>query len=128
MSWITDGDLIRSVAWLIDHEELQGPVNVAAPHPLPNVEFMQALRDAWGIRFGLPAAPWMIETGAFFLRTESELILKSRRVVPGKMLQSGFEFDAPTWPAAAVDLCRRRRAARGRGAKEPTATAAGLPC
>ncbi|MCI0376843.1 MAG: DUF1731 domain-containing protein, partial [Gemmataceae bacterium] len=64
-------------------------------------------RAAWGIRLGLPAAKWMLAIGAFFLRTETELVLKSRRVVPGRLLQSGFEFRFPTWAEAAADLCRR---------------------
>ena len=78
---------------------------------------MRTLRASWGIRFGLPAAQWMLEIGAFFLRTETELILKSRRVVPGRLLQSGFVFEFPTWPEAAADLCRRWRELRQSGAK-----------
>jgi hypothetical protein len=103
---------VDAVRWLIDHDELEGPVNVAAPGPLPNAEFMGALRDAWGIRVGLPATPWMLEIGALLLRTETELILKSRRVVPARLLASGFAFRFPAWPEAARDLCRRWRAAR----------------
>lgn len=109
VSWIHDQDFIRAIYWLLDHNELQGPINIASPHPVPNDEFMRSLREAWGIGFGLPAARWMLEIGAFFMRTESELILKSRRVVPGRLLQSGFEFHFPTWPAAASDLCHRWR-------------------
>ena len=109
VSWIHDRDFVRSVYWLIEHAELEGPVNLAAPNPLPNVEFMRALRSAAGVCCGLPAKKWMLEIGAFFMRTETELILKSRRVVPGRLLQSGFEFQFPSWPAAAVDLYRRWR-------------------
>jgi uncharacterized protein (TIGR01777 family) len=109
VSWIHDVDFVRALYWLIDHEELSGPVNVAAPNPLPNAEFMAALRRAWGIRIGLPAARWMLAIGAFFMRTETELVLKSRRVVPGRLLESGFVFEHPTWPEAAADLCRRWR-------------------
>lgn len=106
MSWIHDHDFIQSLYWLIDHD-LEGPVNLAAPNPLPNSEFMRALRQAWGSRFGLPASRWMLEIGTFFMRSETELILKSRRVVPGRLLESGFVFRYPTWPEAAEDLCRR---------------------
>ena len=109
VSWIHEQDFVRAVSWLIDHEEVDGPVNVAAPHPLPNAAFMQALREAWGIRFGLPAPGWLLEVGALFLRTETELVLKSRRVVPGRLLQAGFTFQFPTWPEVARDLCRRWR-------------------
>jgi uncharacterized protein (TIGR01777 family) len=108
VSWIHDRDFIRAIAWLIDHPELEGPINLASPNPVPNAEFMRTFRSAWGVRFGLPAARWMLEIGAFFLGTETELVLKSRRVVPGRLLQSGFVFQFPTWAEAAADLCRRR--------------------
>jgi uncharacterized protein len=91
---------------------VSGPVNVAAPHPLPNAAFMRALRDAWGARAGLPAARWMLEVGAVLMRTETELVLKSRRVVPGRLLEEGFEFRFPHWPAAARDLCEQWRGGR----------------
>jgi NAD dependent epimerase/dehydratase family enzyme len=116
VSWIHYLDFVRAVSWLIEHEELAGPVNLAAPHPLPNAEFMRALRTAWGIRFGLPASRWMLEIGAFVMRTETELILKSRRVVPGRLLRSGFVFQFPTWPEAAADLCQRWRQWHQQGA------------
>jgi uncharacterized protein (TIGR01777 family) len=109
VSWVHDHDFVRAVRWLIDHDDLAGPVNIASPNPLPNAEFMRDLRRAWGIGFGLPAMKWMIEVGALFLRTESELVLKSRRVVPTRLIESGFTFDFPTWPEAAADLCRRWR-------------------
>jgi uncharacterized protein (TIGR01777 family) len=105
VSWIHDQDFARTVVWLIEHEQLQGPVNLAAPNPLPNAEFMSDLRKAWGIRVGLPATEWMLELGAFVLRSETELILKSRRVAPGRLLQSGFMFQFPNWAEAARDLC-----------------------
>jgi len=111
VSWIHDQDFIRAIYWLIEHDELVGPVNLAAPNPVPNAEFMGTLRAAWGISFGLPATAWMLEVGAFFLRTETELILKSRRVIPGRLIQSGFIFQFPTWAEAAQDLCDRWRKA-----------------
>jgi hypothetical protein len=107
VSWIHEVDFIKAIYWLISHEELHGPVNLASPQPLPNADFMRTLRVAWGKGWGLPAKKWMVEVGAFFLRTESELILKSRRVVPGRLLQSGFKFQFPSWTEAAADLCER---------------------
>jgi hypothetical protein len=107
VSWIHDTDFIRAVEFLIAHEEFDGVANLASPNPLPNREFMRVLREAWGVRFGMPAAEWMIEAGAFFLRTESELVLKSRRVVPGRLSAAGFQFLFPEWPEAARDLVRR---------------------
>ena len=104
VSWIHEADFARAVEFLIEHQELDGPVNVAAPNPLHNFEFFEALRDAWGMPNGVPAPAPLIEIGAFFLRTESELVLKSRRVVPTRLLDAGFEFEFPTWPEAAQDL------------------------
>jgi len=109
MSWIHDQDFANAVLWLIEHEEMEGPVNLAAPNPLINSEFMRVLRSAWGMPFGLPATEWMLELGAFVLQSETELILKSRRVVPARLLQSGFAFQFPAWPDAARELCRRAR-------------------
>ncbi|HTB63852.1 MAG TPA: TIGR01777 family oxidoreductase [Opitutales bacterium] len=108
VSWLHDRDFVRAVQWLMEHEELSGPVNLASPNPLPNADFMRELRKAAHIPLGLPAEKWMIEIGSFFLRTESELVLKSRRVAPGRLLASGFQFDFPTWPVAARDLVSRR--------------------
>jgi uncharacterized protein (TIGR01777 family) len=111
VSWIHESDFLRAVDWLIEHTELSGPINLAAPDPVPNAEFMRTLRAVWRTRFGLPATRWMLEIGAVFLRTETELILKSRRVVPGRLLPSGFRFLYPTWAAAAEELCHRARRA-----------------
>lgn len=110
MSWIHEQDFVRAVLWLIEHEELEGPVNLASPNPLTNAEFMRALRAAWGVPLGLPAFEWMLELGAFMLNSETELILKSRRVIPTRLLESGFEFQYPNWPEAARELCARVRA------------------
>lgn len=74
---------------------------------------MRTLRQAWDIRVGLPATKWMLEVGAVSLRTETELILESRRVVPGRLLDAGFTFRRPTWPEAACDLCDQWRRLHG---------------
>ena len=119
VSWVHDADFVRAIYWLIEHEEVAGPVNLASPEPLPNGEFMRDLREAAGIPFGLPAAGWMLEVGARLLGTETELILKSRRVVPGRLLGGGFRFRFPAWREAAGDLCRRwREGRRGEAGRE----------
>jgi uncharacterized protein (TIGR01777 family) len=107
VSWMHEADFAAAIDFLIEHEELDGPVNLAAPNPLPNREFMQALRDAWGMPNGLPAPAPFIEIGAFFMRTESELVLKSRRVIPGRLLDAGFKFEFTDWQPAADDLVRQ---------------------
>jgi uncharacterized protein (TIGR01777 family) len=110
MSWIHERDFVRAVEWLIAHQEIEGAVNLAAPSPLPNDEFISVLGKACGARFGMPVNGWMVEAGAFLMRTEAELVLKSRRVVPTRLLESGFTFDYPQWPAAANELCARLHA------------------
>ncbi len=109
VSWIHEEDFVRSIRWIIERPELSGILNLAAPSPLPYGEFMRAFRQAWGMPLGLPATKWMLEIGTWLLRTESELVLKSRRVVPGRLLESGFEFRFPSWPEAAENLCRQYR-------------------
>jgi len=109
VSWVHEDDFARAVEFLIEHEELEGAVNIASPNPLPNREFLAELRDAWDRPNGLPAPSLLIEVAAFFLRTESELVLKSRRVVPGRLLDAGFRFEFPEWAEAAEDLVRRWR-------------------
>ncbi len=107
VSWVHEADFVRALDFLIAHEDLDGIVNIASPNPLLNRDFMKALRAAWRVRIGLPAKVWMIEIGTFFMRTESELVLKSRCVVPGRLLASGFRFLYPDWPAAARELVSR---------------------
>ena len=107
VSWITDIDLVRAIDFIIENKELSGPVNLASPNPLPNAEFMSNLRKAANIPFGLPAYEWMLEIGAVILQTETELILKSRRVVPRKLLEKGFTYEQPEWSEAVRDLCKR---------------------
>ena len=109
VSWIHGEDFIRVVELLIADDSFSGIMNVAAPNPLPNGEFMQALRQAWGVRIGLPATAWLIELGCFLLQTESELVLKSRYVIPARLREAGFQFLFPDWPTAAADLVRQWR-------------------
>ncbi|MGH7971548.1 MAG: epimerase, partial [Limisphaerales bacterium] len=107
VSWIHERDFCRAVEWLISHNELEGPVNLVAPHPLPNAEMMRTLRQVCGVPFGLPASDWMLEVGAFLLRTETELLIKSRRVIPGRLVKTGFEFQFPTVQKAFEELTKR---------------------
>lgn len=103
VSWLHEQDFVRAVQFLIDHD-LTGPVNLAAPNPLPQRDLMRVLRDR---RPGLPATRWMAELGAFAIRSDTELLLKSRRVTPKRLLDAGFRFDYPDWPTAARDLNSR---------------------
>jgi uncharacterized protein (TIGR01777 family) len=109
ISWIHEQDFCRAVEWLIAHESLSGAVNIVAPNTLTNAEMMKVFRGVCGMPVGLPATAWMLEIGAFFLRTETELIIKSRRVVPRRLVESGFTFCFPFLRTALEDLLARRR-------------------
>lgn len=110
ISWIHDADFASALEFLFAHEEFEGSLNISSPNPLPNRDFMKVLRQAWGTSIGLPAPNWMLELGSVFLRTETELVLKSRRVIPGRLVKAGFRFQFPDWPAAAQNLVERWRA------------------
>jgi len=108
VSWVHELDMVRAIDFLIE-KDLAGPVNISAPHPLPQVEFARELRQAWGVKFGLPAMPWMVDAGAWVMNADSELVMKSRRVVPTRLQEAGFEFEFPEWGPAAWDLVARMR-------------------
>ena len=114
VSWIHGEDFVRAVLLLLERDDLDGPFILAAPGPVPQGELMRSLRGAWGRRLGLPATRLMAEAGALVLRTDTELLLKSRRVVPARLLEAGFTFAHPTWDEAAADLVRQARELRRR--------------
>lgn len=108
MSWIHEGDFVRAIDFLIEHDELEGVFNLTGPAPIAQRDFARSLREALQIPIGMPATRWMIRVGAFFLGTDPELVLKSRRVLPRRLLDKGFRFDHPTWEEACIDLVQRR--------------------
>jgi uncharacterized protein (TIGR01777 family) len=110
VSWVHEIDFARAVTFLIDREDMSGPINICSPNPLPQKEFMRELREAVRAPFGLPATTWMVEIGTWLMRTESELVLKSRRVVPTLLLEAGFQFKHPFWAEAAKELGARAKA------------------
>jgi uncharacterized protein (TIGR01777 family) len=116
VSWIHEHDFAAAVKFLIARDDFAGAVNLAAPEPLPNREFIAALHRALGAPISIPLPKFVLEMGAFFMRTETELILKSRRVVPGRLLAAGFKFAHPAWPEAAAELVARMKTGNG-GAK-----------
>lgn len=106
VSWIHEQDFCRAIQFLIDRDDLSGAVNLSSPNPLPQAEFARILRAAWGIKLGLPATAWMLEIGTRLMRTESELVLKSRCVVPTRLVNAGFVFDFPEWESASRALAK----------------------
>jgi uncharacterized protein (TIGR01777 family) len=121
VSWIHETDFVRAIGPLIARDDLAGAINLAAPNPLPNRDFMRCLRQAWGMRIGLPTPKWMLELGAIASQTETELVLKSRRVVPGRLLAAGIQFTfsgmanrRARWLAAGAQAAGRHHRVRGR--------------
>lgn len=105
VSWIHECDFVNALRFLIDNDSISGPVNISSPTPLSQSEFQKVLRKQLGVSVGLPATKWMAEIGAVFMKTDTELILKSRNVVPKRLIDAGFEFRFPTWEQATASLC-----------------------
>ncbi|MFC4138954.1 MULTISPECIES: epimerase [unclassified Microbacterium] len=99
-SWVHVDDVVGIIDFLEAHPELEGPVNAASPNPVDNAEFMATVRRVLGVRFGPPMPRWMLELGAIGIRTETELILKSRWVLPEKLTEAGYVFRYPTLEGA----------------------------
>lgn len=104
VSWLHHTDFCRVIQWLIDRDDFVGAVNLSAPQPLTNREMMRIIRAACHVSIGLPARRWMLEVGALVLRTETELIIKSRRVVPARLIEAGFQFRFSDLATAVEDL------------------------
>ncbi|MFD1818296.1 hypothetical protein SAMN04515674_1094 [Pseudarcicella hirudinis] len=104
MSWIHYLDFCRAVEFIIDHAEIKGCINLTAPNPVSNVFFMRTLRKCLHFPFGLNLPEFLLRTGAFFIRTEAELLLKSRNVYPAILLENGFEFEFPDIEDALQEL------------------------
>ena len=103
-SWIHKDDFVKGIRFLIKEPSITGPVNLTAPHPVPQKELMHIIRKALGVRFGLPAAQWMVVLSSYITRIDSEMILKSRYVVPKVLLDKKFSFRFPHWADAVKDL------------------------
>ena len=108
VSWVHEQDAARCTEWLLEHTELDGVINCTAPGPLKNKIFMQYIRKAEGMPFGLPAPEWLLKIGAIVIGTETELILKSRWVLPQRLLNSGFVFQFPEAEFAVKDICHKK--------------------
>lgn len=106
-SWIHETDFINAIQFILENDHLAGVYNIAAPNPLKNEQFMEMLRKELKIPLGIPLSRWMLELGAKIIRTETELILKSRRVVPFRLSQKGFKFKYPTIEEALSHLLNK---------------------
>lgn len=104
VSWIHEQDVAAVIRWLIEHQELNGVVNCTAPEPIKNRDLMAGIRKAYGAPFGFSSPVWLLEIGAQFIGTETELILKSRWVLPGRLTDSGFRFQFEKAEHAVKDI------------------------
>lgn len=107
-SWIHVADVLGSIRFLQAHASIDGVVNLASPNPSDNRSMMRDLRNALGVRFGLPAWRWMLELGTAVIRTEVELVLKSRWVVPERLESEGYDFEHPFLDAALKSVVAER--------------------
>lgn len=110
-SWVHLEDVLGVARFLVERPDLDGVVNVAAPNPVDNVELMRTIRRVLGVPLGLAAYRWMLELGAWAIRTETELVLKSRWVVPERLLAAGYRFRHPDLEPAIRAIVAERRAA-----------------
>ncbi|MFN0137858.1 MAG: epimerase [Phycisphaerae bacterium] len=107
MSWIHEADMNRIVERAIGEDGMRGAYVASSPNPVSQVEFMRALRRAMRIPIGLPATEWMVRVGArILLRTDPELALYGRYVVPTRLCSEGFEFQYPNLDAALPEVLR----------------------
>ena len=107
MSWIHEKDICRAMEWLYKNENAIGIFNLTAPQPIPNSDFMKTLREGMHVRWGFPLSHTVLTIGALLIRTETELILKSRKVYPERLLNENFVFEFNDPKEALEDLCRQ---------------------
>lgn len=105
VSWIHEDDFANAVDFIIE-KEMTGVINVVSPTPIRNIDFMQKLRKAVGFPFGIPLNKFFLEIGSFIIRTETELVFKSRNVIPKRLLENGFEFKFGEIDDALKDLVK----------------------
>lgn len=106
-SWVHINDICRVIEFMWHHADEEGVYNISAPNPVPNKVFMQALRKLTGNNFGIPAPTWLLKAGAWLIGTETELILKSRWVLPAKIISKGFQFRYPYLEDALTNIIKQ---------------------
>ena len=108
VSWIHEQDAAKCTEWIMQHKDLQGIINCVAPQPVKNEALMASIRQVYGVPFGLPSPAWLLEIGAKLIGTETELILKSRWVLPKRLAASGYSFVFPNIDYAVKDILSTR--------------------
>lgn len=107
-SWVHIADVLSIIRFLRDHPEIAGVVNAASPHPSDNRTMMRTLRAVLRVPIGIPAPRWMLELGSATIRTETELVLKSRWVIPQRLVDAGYRFEYPALESALAEIVGRR--------------------
>lgn len=105
-SWIHEIDFAQSIAFILDHTSIHGPINLVAPIPSTNSALMKMMRKHLHIPFGLPTGKKLLEIGAALIGTETELILKSRNVIPKRLQEAGYTFAFNTLDTALIHLLK----------------------
>ena len=106
-SWVHLADVLGAIRFLERHPELDGPINLSSPNPSDDHTFMATLRRVLGVPFGMPLHRWLLEPGAWLIRTETELVLKSRWVLPERLTAAGYEFAFPELEPALRGILKR---------------------
>lgn len=106
ISWIHEEDFANAIEFIIQ-KEITGLINIVSPQPITNSDFMMKLRKAIRIPFGIPMNSFLLEIGSFFIRTETELVLKSRNVIPKKLMDNGFQFEFSNFEKALKNLLKK---------------------
>ena len=108
VSWIHEKDFVSIIDFIVTHDEASGIYNVTSPNPVPNNRFMKAIRKVLKMPAGIPMPRWLLSLGALIIGTETELVLKSRRVVPARLTQAGYKFKFDNIETALKDLYKRQ--------------------
>ncbi len=106
-SWIHIEDVYRIIAFVQENNHITGAINTASPNPITNAELMQLFRKNMKMPFGLPAPKWLLKIGAVLIKTETELILKSRWVIPQKLIDWEFAFKFNTVNDALYNILKK---------------------
>jgi NAD dependent epimerase/dehydratase family enzyme len=110
-SWVHLDDVVGSLRFLADRDDIDGVVNVTSPHPSDDATLMRTIRRVLGVPLGIPLPRWALEIGSAAIHTETELVLKSRWVLPERLLEAGYVFRYPDLEQAVRQIVEARRAA-----------------
>jgi uncharacterized protein (TIGR01777 family) len=108
-SWIHDQDFARITEFCLSNTTIQGSYNCVSPNPIKNTCLMDSLRKYYKVSIGIPAPAWLLTIGALLIGTETELLLKSRWVIPTKLLNAGYQFKYPTIEDALSEICSSKK-------------------